>query len=182
MISDYVVVDEVDTPSAEAGAEASAWASASTEETDEWYYEADLAPVWQGHDLDDETADVTYYATDDSDVAVVPVLVKEPVYIIETDDDIAEWSNDGWVGAAYEDTTAHAGAGGAWVSSTEAGAISVDNGFLNSNDTAAWYRDVTVGAGPGGAFVDLTESGAASGDDFGWNDYGHGYGHGYDYG
>jgi len=116
-------------------------------------------------DCDDDNGYDNDYGYVDEDVDHDDVMVDA-----DNDYDLDHWSydsddSDDSASASYEDFTAFAGSGGAWVDSMESGAFSHnDNGFghvFGDDDDAAggYYEDTTAGAGSGGAFVGDTESG-----------------------
>lgn len=124
------------------------------------------------HDVVHEDEVEVVHEDADTDVHILPAHEVEAV---EDDDvDVVDVVNvvedDDVTFATYSDVAAAAGPDGAWVHSTESGAVSGNDGHgYPMNDTAAWYEDVTAAAGSDGAFVEATESAAADLDSYGWN-------------
>jgi hypothetical protein len=111
---------------------------------------------------------------DEETVELAPAAV--PASVTDDDDDVHHhvYSDVTWddeeTGAYYEDTTASAGIGGAWVTTVESGAVTSHNEhMLSDGDTAAWYHEATAAAGSDGAFVESTSSAAVSDSDDDWS-------------
>ena len=119
---------------------------------------------------EDATEEATEEATEDATEEYSEETSTEAVAVVAPVHDMSVVDDSDWVGATYEDVVAHAGSDGAWVTSTESGAVSGDDGVLSGSDTAAWYEEVTAAAGSDGAFVESTESEAFSGDGWGHGD------------
>ena len=134
--------------------------------------EEDVAEEVSEAATEDDSEESTETAVEDAveQTSTEAVAVVAPAYevdAVEHDDDVIETADE-WVGATYSDVAAHAGPDGAWVSSTESGAVSGDDdGFPGSDGTAAWYEEATAAAGSDGAYVESTETGAFESDGWG---------------
>jgi hypothetical protein len=119
--------------------------------------------------------DSTVEAIESDDDEVYEASYDATFEAAEDDDDYGHngydgyesWDDDGMTVATYEDSSAYAGQGGAWINSTESGAMSSHDGF--DSETAAWYSELTAAAGQGGSFVESTESSAMTSDDMDWS-------------
>jgi hypothetical protein len=184
VITDQMVAGGVATPDG-AAAMSSATTTTAIEESDDleeihqvqgdWYGPESFAVVNspEAQDVVEDAAEDAVEeedseeSTEETSTEAVAIAPAHQMSVVEADDDIVDWADNGAVGATYEELAAYAGADGAWVSSTESGAFSDEEGGLSGGDTAVWYEEVTAAAGSDGAFVESTESGAFESD--GWS-------------
>jgi hypothetical protein len=148
------------------------------DENNSYEYEVNDAAA-EGPDIDLVDHDVVENDIDVNDVDEDEVVENDVV----DDDDVTDvdgmyyMDEDDSAAANYSDVTAAAGPDGAWVNSTEAGAVIGDNGWGHSygddNVTGAYYDELTAAAGSHGAYVESVESGAGEfADHDGYADFG----------